>query len=161
MENFPQQHVGPVLVFLTRAALALLFVGVIGAQILIVMTGQSMVKAFPEFADIHAPLVTAAIMFGVCVEVILVITAILVGYIRDDRIFGSSSLRLVDIMAACLAVATVIMVATLFLIPGPPALALLLVGAVLVGATLTLVLVVLRSLLRKAVFMRTELDVVV
>ena len=46
-------------------------------------------------------------------------------------------------------------------IPGPPALALLIIGSVLVGITLFLVLSVLRSLLRRAVLMRVELDEVV
>ena len=161
METLPQHHVDPALVILTRAALALLLLTVIGAQILVVTVAQSTVNAYPEFADIHVPLVAAAILFGVCVEVILVITGKLVGYIRDGRIFGSSSLRLVDIMAASLAAGTVTVACALFLIPGPPALGLLMVGGVLVGATLTLVLLVLRSLLRKAAFMRAELDEVV
>ena len=160
METLPQ-NVGPQMVLVTRAALALLLLATIAGQIVVVITAQSMVLAYPEFADLQAPLVGAAILFGICVEIILVITWILVGYIRDGRIFGSSSLKLVDIMADTLAVATVIVVGTLFLIPGPPALGLLLMGGALVGLTLTMVLLVLRSLLRKTSYMRVELDGVV
>lgn len=160
METLPQ-HVGPITVMVTRAALALLLLAVIAGQVVVVIAAQSMAEAYPEFADLQSPLVAAAITFGVCVEIVLVITGILVGYIRDGRIFRSSSLRLVDIMAGTLAVATVIVVGTLFLIPGPPALGLLLLAGALVGATFTLVLLVLRSLLRKAAFMRVELDEVV
>ena len=58
-------------------------------------------------------------------------------------------------------VATVLTATMLPFIPGPPALALLIIGSVLVGITLFLVLSVLRSLLRRAVLMRVELDEVV
>lgn len=160
MENLPQ-NVGPRTVLATRAALVLLLMATIAGQILVVITARSMASAYPEFAHLEAPLTGAAIFFGTCVEVILVITAILVGYIRDERIFGSTSLKLVDFMAATLAMATATVVGTLFLIPGPPALGLLLIGGVLAGAALTMVLLVLRSLLRKTAFMRAELDGVV
>jgi len=149
------------MVVVTRAALALLLLATIAGQLAVVITAQSMASAFPEFAYLQVPLVGAAILFGICVEVILMITSILVGYIRDGRIFGASSLKLVDIMADTLAIATVTVGGTLFLIPGPPALGLLLIGGVLVGAALTMVLLVLRSLLRKASYMRAELDGVV
>ena len=58
-------------------------------------------------------------------------------------------------------VATVLTATMLPFIPGPPALALLIIGSVLVGITLFLVLSVLRSQLRRAVLMRVELDEVV
>lgn len=160
MENL-RQHVGPQMVLVTRAALALLFLATIAGQIVVVITARSMASAYPEFAHLEAPLLGAAILFGICIEVILVITAILVGYIRDGRIFGSGSLKLVDIMADFFAIATAIVVVTLFLIPGPPALGLLLIGGALVGVTLTMILLILRSLLRKTAFMRAELDGVV
>lgn len=160
MEHLPR-NVAPQMVLVTRAALALLLLATIAGQIVVVVTAQSMASAYPEFADLQAPLVGAAILFGICVEVILVITAILVGYIRDGRIFGSSSLKLVDIMADIFAIATAIVVGTLFLIPGPPALGLLLICGALAGVTLTMILLVLRSLLRKTAFMRAELDGVV
>ncbi|MGW9404877.1 DUF2975 domain-containing protein [Arthrobacter sp. NPDC055585] len=161
MEILPQRPVGPTLVVLTRTSLVLLFLTVVGAQILVIKGAQSMVNTYPEFGDIHFPLVAAGIVFGICVELVLVITGILVGYIRDGRIFGSSSLRLVDIMAAGLAAGSATVAFTLFLIPGPPALGLILVGGVLVGVTVTLVVLVLRSLLHRAAFMRAELDEVV
>ena len=145
----------------TRAALALLFIAVIVGQIVAVIAAQSIVEINPEFAEFQAPLVAAAIAFGICVEIVLVITGILVGYTRDGRIFGPSALKLVEFMADTLAVATVIVVVTLFFIPGPPVLGLLLLGCALVGATFTLVLLVLKSLLRRASSMRLELDEVV
>lgn len=149
------------MVLVTRIALALLLMTVITAQIFVVLSARSMAADYPEFSELETPLVSAAILFGICIQVVLVITGILVGYIRDSRIFASSSLRLVDVMTVALAVATVVVAGTLFLIPGPPALGLLLIGGALVGATLTLVLLTLRSLLRSTASMRTELDGVV
>lgn len=149
------------MVMAMRVALVLLFVAVVAGQITVVRAGQSMAEAYPEFADLQAPLVSAALAFGVCVEVTLVITGVLVGYLGDERIFGSSSLRLVDALGCTLAVATAIVVSTLFLIPGPPALGLLVLGGALVGATFTLVVLVFRSLLRKAAFTRAGLGEVV
>lgn len=160
MENLPQK-ISLKMVLATRAALTLLFLATVAAQIGVVGTGRSMASAYPEFAHLEAPLVGTALLFGICIEVVLVITAILVGYIRDERIFGSTSRKLIDVMAATLAAATAILMGTLFLIPGPPALGLLVIGGALVGATLTMVLLVLRSLLRKTAFMRAELDGVV
>ncbi|GAA1118704.1 DUF2975 domain-containing protein [Arthrobacter flavus] len=155
------QHANPTTVLATRVALSFLFLAVVGGQIGVSLTAQSLARTYPEFVDLRTPLVSAAIAFGVCVQVILAITWILVGQISNGRIFGSSSLRLVNVMACTLAVATVIIVSTMFFVPGPPALGLLLLASALVGATFTLVLLVLRSLLCKAAFMRVELDEVV
>jgi hypothetical protein len=149
------------MVLVTRVALALLLIAVLTGQILAVITAQSLARTYPEFSDLQAPLVGAAVLFGICIQVVLVITGVLVERIRGSRIFGPGSLKLVDFMAAALAIATAIVVGSLFLIPGPPALGLLLIGGALLGVTLTLVLLTLRSLLRKTASMRTELDAVV
>ena len=68
---------------------------------------------------------------------------------------------MVDLLIIAVIVATILTAYTLAYIPGPPALAIMIVGSVLVGITLVLVLVVLRSLLRRTVLMRAELDEVV
>jgi xanthosine utilization system XapX-like protein len=60
-----------------------------------------------------------------------------------------------------IAAATAVVFTVLLAIPGPPFLAFVLLTGVLVGATFVLVLVVLRSLLLRAVSMRVELDEVV
>jgi hypothetical protein len=155
------ESVGPATVLVTRVALALLFLAVITGQIAVVLTAQFLVETYPEFSDLQGPLVSAAILFGICTQVVLVITGVLVGYIQDSRIFEPTSLKLVDVMAITLATATATVAATLFWVPGPPALGLLLLGGALVGATITLVLLTLRSLLRRTASMRVELDGVV
>ncbi|WP_152969931.1 MULTISPECIES: DUF2975 domain-containing protein [Arthrobacter] len=154
-------HAGSAVITLTRAALGLLFLAVIGGQIAAVFSAQAVVDSYPEFADLQGPLVTAAIAFGMCVQTVLVITGILAGHTRDGRIFGPQALRLVDVTAGVLVTATLLILGTLFFIPGPPALGLLILGCALVAATITLVLLVLRALLHRAAFMRVELDEVI
>ena len=55
---------------------------------------------------------------------------------------------MVDLLVITVIVATVLTASTLAFIPGPPALGIMIVGSVLVGITLFLVLMVLRSLLQ-------------
>jgi hypothetical protein len=152
----------PLTIALTRGALCLLAAAVIiGELVLVVGNAQSLAAAYPEFANLQGPLVFAALAFGVCVEIVLLVTGVLVGYTRDSRIFGPSALKLVDLMVSALGAATAFVVFALFYIPGPPALALLLLGGALMGAAFVLVVLVLRSLLRAATVMRVELDEVV
>lgn len=151
----------PAMITMTRVALGVLAVLVVLGEVVIAVSAASSAQAYPEFAYLQVPFVIAALAFGVCVEVALIVTAVLVGYTRDRRIFEPVALRLVDYLTSAIAVATIIVVAVLVAIPGPPALALLLLAGVAVGAAFVLVLLVLRSLLRSAVSMRVELDEVV
>jgi hypothetical protein len=146
---------------LSRVALGALVIAVILGEIAVVVSAQQMAVEYPEFASLQSPLVTAVIAFGLCVEVVLIVTAVLVGFIRDERIFRPAALKLVDVLVVAILVASVIVGLVLLSVPGPPALALALLGGILAGATFTFVLLVLRSLLRRAVFMRVELDEVV
>lgn len=155
------QSASPLTIALTRLALGLLGLAVILGGVVVVVSAEAAAALYPEYAHLHAPLVFAAIAFGVCVETALIVTGVLVGYTGDGRIFGPTAFRLVDVLIAAIALAALIVVATLVVIPGPPALALLLGAGALAGAAIALVLRVLRSLLRGAMFMRVELDEVV
>ncbi|MCU1584956.1 MAG: Integral rane protein [Microbacteriaceae bacterium] len=146
---------------LTRIALGLLAATVLLGQIALVPVAQSTADRYPEFANLHVPLLVATLTFGLCIEIVLVVVAVLVGFIRNGRIFGPGALRLVDVIVFLVSVATVLVAAVLPMIPGPPALGLIMLAGALVGATFVLVLLVLRSLLRQAISMRVELDEVV
>ena len=121
----------------------------------------SLAQQNPEFANLRVPLLALALAVCVCIEVVLLTTALLVGSIRRDGIFGGTAARLVNTLVAAVLVATILTAATMPLLPGPPALVILFLGAVLAGITLTLVLTVLRALLRRTALMRLELDEVV
>lgn len=124
-------------------------------------SAAQLVEFLPVLAPVQGPLIAIALAFGLCIEALLVITGVLVGYVRADRIFRPSALRLVDALVTALVVATLLVIVALFFIPGPPQLYLLVEAGVPAGATIVLVLVVMRSLLRRAVAMHVELDEVV
>jgi len=145
----------------TRIALGALMVAVLLGEVSIVASAELMATEYPEFAALEGPLIAAAMAFGLCVETMLIVTAVLVGYIRHERIFRPAALRLVDVLIAAALASTVIVGLVLVAIPGPPALAMALLSGILVGATFSLVLTVLRTLLRQAMSMRVELDEVV
>ena len=145
----------------TWLALGLLAAIIIGGGIMLFPVSDSIARDNPEFANLRTPLLALALAICVCVETMLVATAILVGYIRRDRIFDRTAARMVDLLVIAVMVASVLTASLLPFIPGPPALAIMIIGSVLMGITLFLVLMVLRSLLRRTVLMRVELDEVV
>ena len=145
----------------TLMALGLLAAVIFVGGIALFPVSDSLARENPEFADLQTPLLTLALAICVCAETVLAATALLVGYIHQDRIFDRAAARAVDLLVITVIVATVLTASLLPFIPGPPPLALLIFGGVLVGITLVLVLSVLRSLLRRAVLMRVELDEVV
>ncbi|MGV8859152.1 DUF2975 domain-containing protein [Rhodoglobus sp.] len=145
----------------TWIALGVLAVAVAASCIALMPLSRIAATEYPEFEDLRIPLLTLGLAFGFCVEVILASTAVLVGFIRQDHIFNPDAARLVNLLIVSVVVATITAGATLAFIPGPPLLALAVVASVLVGVTLFFVLLVLKSLLKRAVLMRTELDEVV
>jgi len=151
----------PFLAALTWAALATAMIIVAGVAIGIVSYADVLFGFLPDFAFPRGPLLALELAFGICVEVLLVVTGVLVGYIVAERIFRPSALRWVDGLVGTAALATGLVFATVFFIPGPPQLFLFMAGASAVGATVVLVLLVLRSLLRRAVAINGELDEVV
>jgi hypothetical protein len=143
---------------LSWLALGVLAVGVVLAEVVALQTAESLADQYPEFAHLRGPLVAAAIAF---LEVVLAITALLIGAIRHGRIFDRWALTLVDALVGALTVATVVVAVVLPMVPGPPALGLAVFGATITGVAVVLVVLVLRALLRQAVSMRLELDEVV
>jgi hypothetical protein len=145
----------------TWLAIGLLAALILASEVALIPISESIGDRNPEFATLRTPLLSLALAVGLCGEIVLTATAILVGYIRRDRIFGHAAARMVDLLVLTVLVATILTASTLAFIPGPPALGIMMVGGVLVGITLFLVLIVLRSLLQRTALMRAELDQVV
>lgn len=145
----------------TWVALGLLAALVFVSCAALIPLSESMATGYPEFRSLRVPLLTIALAVGLCVEVILVSTAVLVRFIRRDRIFNPAAQRLVNMLSISVLTATIATGATLAFIPGPPLLAIMIIASVLVGITLFFVLLVLKSLLRRTALMRAELDEVV
>lgn len=139
------------------ALLMLVTVAVIGAFAIVELLAQFL----PVLAPTQYRLTAVSMGFGICVAVALVSTGVLVGYVRADRIFRSSASRWVDVLVAAAAVGSALNVLALFFIPGPPQLFLLVEAGVPAGVAITLVLLVMRALLRRAASMHVELDAVV
>lgn len=127
------------------------------------MTAQhySTTDWFPEFEPTHVQLGLIAMVFGICVEALIIVTGVLVFYIQINRIFRPSALRLVDVLVVAALIATFMPLLASFFVPGPPQLWTLLIVSFIVGIVIALVLVVLRFLLCRAVAMHVELDEVV
>jgi hypothetical protein len=150
-----------ILLALTWVALAVLALlaaaGIVGAR----GAAEQLVELLPSLAPSQTALTVIGAAFGLCVEVLLVTTGVLVGYIQADRIFHPSALRWVNVLVIAAVAATALAFVALFFIPGPPQLFLFVEACIPVGATITLVLFVMRSLLRRAIAMQIELDEVV
>lgn len=157
----PLRYSSPAATIASWVALGSLALGVVVAGAVVVETAGTLADDHPEFAHLLPALLAAAIAFSLCLEVVLLITALLIGAIHRGSIFDRAALRLVDALIVVLVVATVVVVAVLPVLPGPPALGLAVLGAAITGATFVLVVIVLRSLLRQAAAMRLELDEVV
>jgi len=145
----------------TWLASGLLAALILAGQVALFPISAPIAELNPEFTSLRTPLLALALAVGLCGEIILIATAVLVGFVRRDRIFGQAAALMVDLLVVTVIVATILTASTLAFIPGPPALGIVIVGSVLIGITLLLVLVVLRSLLQRTALMRTELDQVV
>ena len=151
----------PFLAAVTWLALGLAMFFVAGVTLDIPSYVDVLFGFLPDFNFAQGPLIALELAFGLCIEVLLLVTGVLIGYIVTDRIFRPSALRWVNVLVGAAVIATGLVFATLAFIPGPPQLYLFMFGASAVGATIVLVLLVLRSLLRRAMSISVELDEVV
>src|SRR5664279_168649 len=110
----PPKRPSEIMIWLTWSALGVLAflvaVGVVSAA----WTSGQLIQFLPVLAPVQGQLVAVAMVFGVCVEVLLVVTGVLVGYIRADRIFRPSALWLVDALVIAVVAATLLVIVALF-----------------------------------------------
>jgi hypothetical protein len=145
------------------AALAVLFASVAYAEYGTVQILLNYPDLPPNDAELPTALFALMIGFGVCVQLGIVATTVLVSLVRWNRILERRSVLWVDVL--CIAVTLCALITgglvILRLQAGPPGLVLVLVLFGLALLALALVLLVLRSLLRRAIVLRSELDEVV
>lgn len=156
-----ERRAAPRLTVLTWVALAALAAVVLALGVALLDTVPLWARQSPEFAAVETLVTVDLVVVGVCSLLALAIIALLVAAVNDGRVFDRPSLRLVDLLIATIAVVTVTFVVTLPFLPGPPAIGLVVLGGALTTATLALVLLVLRALLRRATAMEHELAEVV
>ena len=122
-------------------------------------------KESPAEAFMRWPILTLAICGLACVEVAIVCTLRLVRFTERGEVFSAEALRWVDGLRAAFLAGAAVCLATLiyqsFAVAGPPFWMLLLVFGVASGVGLALLMVVMRRLLVRATYLRSEMDAVI
>ncbi|MBT3154458.1 DUF2975 domain-containing protein [Streptomyces sp. CHD11] len=143
--------------------------GLFGQIVVIPTTAADEVDRFPPYDPFAVPYVAVAIAGVVCVQVALVAVWMLLTMVERETIFTPPAFRWVDTLIGCLVAATLLALGVaghlaLADIPSPDdgmetlgALVTAMAG-VGVGASLAMLLVVLRGLLRKATRLQTRLQ---
>ncbi|KFU77094.1 Protein of unknown function [Amycolatopsis lurida] len=155
-----QRAVAPLRVFLV-----LLF-GVLVLFQTMSLPGQfaHMARQDPEMAYLRWPATAISIFWVLCVQVVVVATWHLLTLVKKDRIFTEASLRWVDAIVWAILAGWVVL-AGVFLYVGfnaeDPGLPLLLFLALIGVAVLGLLMVVLRTLLRQATTLRSDMEQVI
>ncbi len=153
-----------------RVLLAVVLVALLAAQI------WAAPGMLPDLADpsleqsvVRWTMLAASLLGLLCVQVVVVCTWALLTRVAQDRIFSADALPWVDTIVGAVAVGWAALLGALvcsyyFIIDevsdDPVPVALLLV-ALLVGAVVGLLMVVMRALLRQATALRTDLESVI
>ncbi|GAB3726361.1 DUF2975 domain-containing protein [Amycolatopsis oliviviridis] len=118
----------------------------------------------PEMAYLRWPATAVSVFWVLCVQVVIVATWQLLTLVKRDRIFTEASLKWVDAIVWSI-LAGWLVLAGVFLYVGfnadDPALPLLLFLALTGGAVLFFLMIVLRTLLRQATSLRSDLEQVI
>jgi hypothetical protein len=153
-------------IWLLRIGLIVLLLVSVLAQVAVVALAADFGRRTPEVAHLVAPYSVAAVLFIGCGQVQLVVVLRLLSMIRRGTIFTGRSLRWVDVIIACGALATVLAAAVVVHVHrfapghGGPSI-FYLAACVVAGAMFVLLMIVMRGLLRTAIADRTELDEVI
>lgn len=162
-DHLPRPSLG--LVIVTQSLLGALFLAGIGTIVLLPGFSAIVAASLPEYADLRAPLLALAIAITALALVCLAMVALLVHRIHRGSVLARSSVLWVDVIVVTLACAAVLVIIGFFVISngqaGSPFLALIQAMGCLTLIALACITLVLRSLLRHAILMRTELDEVV
>lgn len=149
-----------------KALIALLLALLLFCQVFVVpaVAAQS-ARRYTEIAYFEIPGTIVGILFLLCVQVVLVCVWRLLSLVREGSIFSESAFPDVDASLGAVAFATLLVLVALIALSltgfMTPSITLLLLLGVVVGTGLSLLIVVLRGLLRKAWQLEHELSEVV
>ena len=146
-------------------ALGILFVGVAVVQYGLFVLSGYYAEQLPQYEVLRTPMFALMAAGGVCVQAGVVATAVLVARVRAGTILEPRAVRWVDVLVGAVTLAGLITVALVVILrivdALPPGAMLLLVLGGVGLLVLDLLLLVLRSLLHRAIILRAELDEVV
>lgn len=150
---------------LLRILLALLFAGLVVAQVAILPgTLAYQAEQEPDLAYLRWPALGFGIVELLCVQVVIVCTWKLLGMVKADRIFSEAAFVWVDAIVWTMVTAWALLFAMFVLVTAivaGPGLPVLLFGMVLAGGVLVLLMLVMRALLRQATTLRSDMDAVI
>lgn len=153
------------LVITTQAFLGVLFLAGLAAIALLPGFSSNVATSLPEYAELRVPLLAITIALTILGLVALAMVALLVHRIYTGTMLTRSSLLWVDVIVTVLACAVLLDIVGFMAISnaqaGSPFIALVQTMACLALAAVACITLVLRSLLRNAIVMRSELDEVV
>jgi len=157
----------PIVVAALRVLLVLIFAGTVITQVAIIPPiASASAGNYPELAYLAVPYAVLWIAVVIAVQVALASLWILLGKARRGAIFTGSAFAWVNgIIVASLAATLLVAGFVVHLIslgePGRSPIVFPLAGIVVAGVAFTLVMVVMRGLLRQATQLQTELEEVV
>lgn len=152
----------PVTIGVLRVVILLSLAGSVVVQVLILPALWADLSAVP--LGYRVALVAVIGLWVVCLQVVAVCIWLLVGMVAADAVFSPRAFVPVNVVIGAISAAAALTASVgLMLVPGEtaPGVVGLILGAALVTAGVALVVVVMRSLLRKATSLRAELDEVV
>ncbi|MET0735944.1 MAG: DUF2975 domain-containing protein [Microbacterium sp.] len=153
-------------IIVLKALIAVLIALILACQIFIIpIVAEQSAWRYHEIAYLKIPGIVIGVLFLLCVQVVLVCVWLLLSLVRTDSIFSESAFPAVDVSLVAVAGATVLVVVTLVTLTASGvmtgSITLLCVLGIVVGAGLSLLIVVLRGLLRKASQLEHDLSEVV
>lgn len=144
---------------------AMLFILVFSQIVIIPALARRTAEANPDLAYLEVPGIIGAVLFIVCIEVVLVCVWQLLSLVRAGEIFSPRAFVWVDVIGGTM-IATGLLVGTSLVILAlgravNPSILLLGVLGVVVALALALLMVVMRGLLRTALQLEQDLSEVV
>lgn len=149
-----------------KALIVVLLALLLVAQIVLI-PGVAAVTAYrnPDLAFLEVPGIIGAVGFLALVEIVLLCVWKLLSLVRTDQIFSPRAFRYVDIIIGTMVAAAALIAGSLIVIYAAravnPGILLLGVLGMVVGASLALLVGVLRGLLRKALQLEQDMSEVV
>lgn len=149
-----------------KGLIAVLLVLLLACQIFIIpaVAAQSAWR-YHEIAYLQIPGIVIGVLFLLCVQIVLVCVWRLLSLVREDSIFSESAFPGVDVSLGAVVGATLLVAITLVTLAATgvmtPSILLLCVLGIVVGAGLSLLIIVLRGLLKKAWMLERDLSEVV
>lgn len=157
----------PALNVALRILLVVFFLGALVIQaVFLPLFAVEAARELPEVAYLQIPYLVLTIGMVACVQVALVAIWRLLTLVRRSTIFSVRAFRWVDVIIGAALTASAIAIGILvhlsvFINAGPPIVVLALFATATVGLTVTLLVVVMRGLLRQATALEGELAEVV